>query len=228
MWKHIIPEVDVLFGCEQGDKWHSEGDVFKHTALVLENMEGLGETSPLVFMAGLLHDIGKPYCQRDNGDGNFSFYCHDVFGDTIAERILRRLSFSNKEIKLICFLVRNHMRMHSFAEMKLSKRRRLMSSPYFEELWMLCRADAMSAYPIDEVDRENSRKQLWDINVMVNKMREFDALEKPIVTGQDLINNGYSPNSKFKQMLNFGFDLQLEGMKDKEVILDNILMKWEV
>jgi len=104
--KYVLPEIDALRGIEQAKEHHSEGDVFEHTMLVLEN----AKPTLTAQLAALLHDAGKPTTQEFIGD-KIQFLGHDAVSGEIAEAMLRRLKFDNKTIKKIRFLVENHMRM---------------------------------------------------------------------------------------------------------------------
>jgi tRNA nucleotidyltransferase (CCA-adding enzyme) len=54
----LFPEVDVLFGIPQPEKWHPEIDTGLHVMMVLEQAEKLS-TDLEVRFAALVHDLGK-------------------------------------------------------------------------------------------------------------------------------------------------------------------------
>ncbi|MEO8044020.1 MAG: CCA tRNA nucleotidyltransferase, partial [Spartobacteria bacterium] len=58
LMKQILPELEALKGCEQPPQFHPEGDVFKHTRLMLELLPN--EVSLPLVLSVLFHDIGKP------------------------------------------------------------------------------------------------------------------------------------------------------------------------
>ncbi|MEO5717622.1 MAG: CCA tRNA nucleotidyltransferase, partial [Chthoniobacterales bacterium] len=58
LMKQILPEVEAMKGCEQPPQFHPEGDVFKHTRLMLGLLPG--EVSLPLVLSVLFHDIGKP------------------------------------------------------------------------------------------------------------------------------------------------------------------------
>jgi len=62
-----------------------------------------------VRLAILLHDVAKPRCYSRGKDGRGHFYGHNVVGSEMAEEILRRLHYSNKVIKDVVTLIREHM-----------------------------------------------------------------------------------------------------------------------
>lgn len=109
--KYIFPEVEALKGEGQSKTYHQEGDVYKHTLMVLKNAPPGIENQ----MAALLHDIGKPVVAEKLGD-NIKHHGHEKVGAEIAEAILKRLKFENAAIKKIKSMVQNHMRPHMLSE----------------------------------------------------------------------------------------------------------------
>jgi len=114
----ILPEVSALKGVEQPQEFHSEGDVWQHTLLVLNNLNP--NTNINVKLAALFHDIGKPETQtlpRDKND-RIRFNEHDIKGAEIFCRIFDRLKLSSPfaknhylypDKKEIFWLIKNHM-----------------------------------------------------------------------------------------------------------------------
>jgi tRNA nucleotidyltransferase (CCA-adding enzyme) len=96
----FLPELGAGFGVEQPPQYHPY-DVYWHSLYACD-------AAPLddyrLRLAALLHDIGKPACKVD-----YTFYNHDRVGTEMAEELLRRLKFSNDDIKFISNLIANHM-----------------------------------------------------------------------------------------------------------------------
>jgi len=68
---------------------------------------------PLLKLATLLHDIGKPNTLSSDKKGRVHFYGHDMLGEKLLHPILKeRLRLSNAEVEAITRLVRYHMRPH--------------------------------------------------------------------------------------------------------------------
>jgi poly(A) polymerase len=88
----VLPELERLKGCEQPPQFHPEGDVFKHTRIMLELLPA--EVSlPLVFSV-LFHDIGKPPTYSVDETGRIRFNGHDRVGAEMTELVMQRLRFS--------------------------------------------------------------------------------------------------------------------------------------
>lgn len=105
---------------DQNPQWHGEGDVWTHTRMVCEELAAMSAFRELpsrqrqeVFLAALLHDIGKIPCTKLE-DGRLVSPNHTVVGARMAREFLRvvcglsgtreRLAFR----ETVCALVRYH------------------------------------------------------------------------------------------------------------------------
>lgn len=106
----FIPEFTECRGCVQSDKrGYHQFDVLDH---LFYACDGAPKSKPLVRLAALLHDIGKPKAKRvslEDGFEKITFYNHDFIGSEKAIEIMTRLKFSNKEIEHVSHLIKNHM-----------------------------------------------------------------------------------------------------------------------
>lgn len=103
----ILPELERCFGIQQeGPKHDREYDIGAHSLSTLDNTPS---TDPIVRLAALLHDIGKPDTVEMHPDGNVTFYNHEIVGSRIAADIARRFNLSKKQSEKIFKLVRFHM-----------------------------------------------------------------------------------------------------------------------
>jgi tRNA nucleotidyltransferase (CCA-adding enzyme) len=105
--KYIIPELLEGVGISQKrpGRHHTE-DVFTHNVLSLKFTPS---KDPIVKLAALIHDIGKPSVAAKDEKGLVIFYNHEVSGAKIAKDIAERLRLSNKDKEKIVTLVRWHM-----------------------------------------------------------------------------------------------------------------------
>jgi len=126
----IFPEITGMHGCTQNDYHHR--DVWGHTLEVVsycddilgsleqhfgdahfqiaDQLEKPG-TIPILKLAALLHDMGKPRTKRFSLEKNRSiFHGHADAGAEMADAVARRLKMSNADRQLLVTLIRHHMR----------------------------------------------------------------------------------------------------------------------
>src|SRR6266446_6093863 len=140
----ILPELDSMKGCEQPPQFHPEGDVFKHTRIMLELLPKEASL-PLVFSV-LFHDIGKPPTATVDEEGRIRFSGHDRIGAEMTEAIMERLRFSRAEIDATVEAVRQHMVFKDVPKMRVAKLKRFMARPTFADELELHRVDCVSSH----------------------------------------------------------------------------------
>jgi len=198
--KEVLPEISAMKGVEQPPEFHPEGDVFVHTLLLLDKLPA-GASKTLAWGA-LLHDVGKPPTFRIAPD-RIRFDGHVEVGVKMAAEICGRLRFSNDETEQILALVDNHMRFADVQRMKESTLKKFLRLPEFEEHLELHRMDCLSSNGVVE-SYEFAREKLRTLPA--------EAIRpEPLITGRDLIEAGYEPGARFKEILAAVEDAQLEG-----------------
>jgi putative nucleotidyltransferase with HDIG domain len=95
----VLPELAIQRGIPQ-DKVHGE-DLLDHT---LRTVDAAPRDRPVVRLAALLHDIGKPATLADG-----RFRGHEIVGAEMAADLLRRLRMPRTTIERVRLLVRQHM-----------------------------------------------------------------------------------------------------------------------
>lgn len=200
-FRQIIPEVQDLVECQQDILHHPEGTVYTHTLLLLYHLK----PDPLLRLAGLFHDIGKPLDYKEI-DGRITTHGHDKTGVKVAKVILEELNFERKDIEYVLWLIENHMQIKKIKEMRASKVRKLMQHKYFDDLVILAKADcnATSGYPF---------RNEW-LNIIEDykkKFEEEDMKPIPILNGRDLLEIGITPSKNFGKILSEVYNKQLEG-----------------
>lgn len=108
----------AMAACLQDAEWHSEGDVWTHTQMVLRELERLDEWAALadserivLRFTALFHDVAKPLTsQVDPETRRVTSPKHAVKGEHVARSILREVGCDLATREHICQLVRYHGR----------------------------------------------------------------------------------------------------------------------
>ena len=203
---HFLPEVAALYGTEQPPQFHPEGDVWAHTCLMLDEMEAPRE--PVLALAVLLHDIGKPvtFCETaepGTGETRIRFPCHAPAGADLAESILLRLRQPSARIAEVKALVLGHMHFVEAQKMRPAKLRRFLGMSHFPRMMELMRLDIL-----------HSNKDFSTWRFLKEAFESFNAepvLPEPLVRGRDLRAWGVPPGPEMGALLNELYDAQLEG-----------------
>ena len=207
----IIPELAPQLGFDQKNP-HHEHDIFTHTAMVVER----APKEPILRMAALLHDLGKPATFSLDEKGVGHFYGHAGLGAKMAEDILRRLKCSNALRDEVTWLIAHHM--DRFPCEEKSARRCLSKHglPRMERLTRLQMADFGGK--VDD----------GDLDEWLRLLREVDAREGALtlktlaVKGKDLIGLGIAPGKQVGELLNRLLSMVLAGElpNDREALLE--------
>jgi poly(A) polymerase len=174
--------------------------VFVHTLLLLEGLPA-GCSLTLAWGA-LLHDVGKPATFRRAPD-RIRFDGHVEIGVRIAEELLGRLRFSNRDREQILALIENHMRFADVQKMKESTFKRFARLAEFDEHLALHKLDCMASHgKLDLYDYTRER---------LAAVPAGEVRPAPLINGHDLIAAGYLPGPRFAEILAAVEDAQLEG-----------------
>ena len=207
----ILPELDAMKGCLQPEQFHPEGDVFKHTRLMLELLPE--KVSAPLILSVLFHDVAKPVTATVDETGRIRFNEHDRIGAAMTESIMERLRFSRAEIDAVVEMVRQHMVFKDVPKMRVAKLKRFMARSTFEEELELHRVDCASSHGMMD-----------NYEFLLQKREEFanePIIPPPLVRGDDLIALGMKPGPKFGEILEAVETRQLEGaLKDRQQALD--------
>ncbi len=140
-------------------------------------------SDPIVKLATLLHDIGKPATYQLR-NGEITFYNHEIVGSRIADRIGQRLHLSKRELRRLFILVRHHMFYYQ-PENSDAAIRRFMTRVGLENI------DDILA--LREGDRLGSgvRKTSWRLEEMkeriVGQLNQPMAVTDLAISGHDLM-----------------------------------------
>ncbi|MBN1836377.1 MAG: HD domain-containing protein [Spirochaetales bacterium] len=138
------PELQKMSGVAHVKDYHPEGNGWEHT---LETFQYRKNPDPVLSLALLLHDVGKPAAASTP---ERAFDGHAELGAEIAARFLRRLGFSRQTVEEVTFLVRYHMMPGALGVLPLHRSGPLMASDLFPVLLELYRADLSASYESPE------------------------------------------------------------------------------
>lgn len=168
----LIPEFYELKNVVENNDWHHKENVFVHTISVLDNLKKAlrdlnKETEQflnkkidnitrkdLLKTAALFHDIAKSETLI-NSNGSTLCPGHEGRGSIKAKTILRRFKLSDKELKFILSIVKNHGLIHKILSPEnknLQKEFANFNKRFFHsiypELILLAFADTKGSYLI--------------------------------------------------------------------------------
>lgn len=224
----FIPEMKACRGCIQSDdRGYHIFDVMDHN---LYACDGGPQNKPLVRIAALFHDIGKPKSKTQTQEKEltiFHFFNHEKYSEEMTRTIMTRLKFSNKEIDHVCHLILNHMFYYESNWSDAAVRRFLVKvgSDNIEDLIDLRLADMYGKYnePV-RIHDTKSCELLIELQDRIKKIEEESSalsLKDLAVNGKDLIEAGIPAGKKLGVILNQLLDCVLEdpAMNDKERLL---------
>jgi poly(A) polymerase len=219
---HILPELLPMVGQEQPPQFHPEGDVFEHTVLMLNLMAEERQNHPpytareLAYTV-LLHDVGKPPTARigpgTDGQPRIRFDGHAAIGAEMAEAILIRLKFPNKEKKHIVEAIRGHMRFMDVQKMRTSKLRKMIGAETFDLEMELHRLDCLGSHAM--LDNHDF------LCAYMDEMANEPILPDPWLCGHDLIALGIKEGKLIGKILKEAYNGQMEGrFASREALLE--------
>ncbi|MCM8805217.1 MAG: CCA tRNA nucleotidyltransferase [Candidatus Omnitrophica bacterium] len=107
----LMPEIASL---KEKKTDHPCKELFEHTLQVLDNTARLTK-NPVIRIAALLHDIGKPKTLKIE-NGKVSFHRHEIVGAKKSLAVCERLKISQKDAETVSLLIKYHLRPHLLAK----------------------------------------------------------------------------------------------------------------
>ena len=162
-----------LIDTPQSPEHHPEGNVWKHTMLVIDNAAKVKKLSqnPRAFMWGaLLHDLGKKPTTKIR-KGKITSYGHDTVGEELSAKFLGALTDDNDLINQVKALVRWHMqtlfvtKKSSYADIG-----KMTSEIPFKEIALLSQCDRLGRGSLNEA---KIKKEKENINSFVHMCEEY-------------------------------------------------------
>lgn len=125
-----LPEIARTFGCPQHTPYHLY-DVWEHTVRVVAALP----EDPVLRLAGLYHDVGKPLTRTTDHSGQDHFYGHPAIGAEALDLRMRELKSDRRSRERAVLLVRRHDERFEPSDARIL---RLLSEIGYENFLSLC------------------------------------------------------------------------------------------
>jgi putative nucleotidyltransferase with HDIG domain len=166
--------------------------IYDHLKL---NMDPELSLKPILFLAALYHDAGKPSTSKMDETGRIRFLEHEIVGAQMVGERGRALHLSNREITRLQTIIRNHMRPLLLSQAGENPTRRAIYRFYRDtgevgvDICLLFLADLLAAYG------HTLPQGIWVRSLeIVRKImdawwekHETQVAPPPLVSGYDLI-----------------------------------------
>ena len=211
-WLRFFPELEALVGVQQDPRWHPEGDVWRHTLLVMDAFAADridDEWEDLVVgFACLCHDLGKATSTAWS-DGRWRSPGHEQEGERPTRSFLERLTGQRRLIDQVLPLVLHHMKPQQLFQAgagNAAVRRLARRVERIDRLIRVCRADAAGRPPLAADFPAGD----WLLG-KAQEMHVEAAAPQRLVLGRHLIERGLEPGPAFGPLLERCYEAQLDG-----------------
>ena len=219
-WIDIHPEIADLRGVAQDPEWHPEGDVFVHTAHVLDYWSthlrtGVADDDMVVALACLCHDLGKP-AVTVSAEGRWRAHGHEAAGVAPTATWLARWE-AQRYGRQVEALVGAHMRPIALHDLQrkgnlpnpaAAVRRLANTVGRIDLLVAVCEADQGGRPP--RGGEVGAAAAAWILGI-ARTLGVESSRPVPLVGGDDLIALGARPGPGFGPVLATLYEAQLDG-----------------
>jgi len=175
----LIPEVKDMVGFDQHNDYHIY-DVYQHT---LKSVELIAKDI-ILRSTMFFHDMGKPKCFSLDKNNIGHFYGHAEVSAHMAQKVLKRMRFSNKDINDIVQLIKYHDRQIALTSKSIKRLLSEIGETQFKRLLKVKRADNLAKNPL------YTKERLDKLEAIENKLDAVLA-ENPCITLKDLAIDGH-------------------------------------
>lgn len=147
--KELTNRIVNLKNIPQRPDHHPCGSVFNHTKIVVNRL--IKYQDPILSWSALYHDIGKDETTKMNSKGILQALGHEDVSASLVEEYFDFLEGFDFHPGMVYDIVKFHMRIKVFEEMKASKRMKMAAMPSFGRLWLFRQADDMSTLTTREL-----------------------------------------------------------------------------
>lgn len=206
----VLPELLPMVGLQQENPYHHL-TVYEHTAETVQ----AAPADPVLRLAMLFHDCGKPQCYSRDTAGVDHFRGHAAISAAMAEQALERLRFDRKTIDEVKLLVLHHDDDLPDTDGGCKRFLHRYGADRAMALVEVHRADVLGQHPdkrdrLDTLDELEKRLQrLMDESCCV-------SLRDLAVSGDDLQGIGYTPGRRLGDTLETLLEEVMDGKLPNE------------
>lgn len=183
--RHIMPELDRLWGIPQPELYHPEIDTGVHIMMALKEVSKY-TTDVSTRLAVVLHDLGKGVTPSDKWPAHHG---HEELGVNVITEMATRLDFP-KEDRSLCQLVsRYHLHMHRLDTLQASTIVKMMAAidvyrkpARIEQFALACKADACGRLGKENIPYPNAQAFIEMAHALRN-IDKSDILARKSVLG---------------------------------------------
>ena len=214
----ILPELRPMQGFAQNNPYHIY-DVYEHTARTVQSVPA----DPVVRLAMLLHDSGKPSCYTQDGRGIGHFRGHPAVSTSIAQAVLMRLRIETNTIKQVCTLITYHDTDLAPTVPCMKRWLNRLGEDMMRKLLVMKAADIRAQSP-ERMDRLNQINQLTEIVDQIISTKQCFTLHDLEVNGHDLAALGLFPGKKMGDTLDALLEAVMDGRcpNEREALLEYV------
>lgn len=217
-----FPELKHLIGVEQNPKYHSEGDVWTHTMMVLDaavrflpqvkNKTGF-------MLSALTHDFGKAVCTKVI-DGVIHSYNHETLGLPLVEEFMQRLTGERRLTDYVMNMTQYHMKPNVLAAAEASvKSTNKMFDASVDPEGLICLATA------DGLGKITHGEYVSHVPFLEERLALYNEyMSRPYVMGRDLIAAGITPGENFAEYLSLAHKLRLAGVYKESALKQTLAL----
>lgn len=195
----LLPGFAELADVPQPPQYHPEGDVLRHTALVLACLEE--PVDPVLAWSALFHDVAKRETFERAAD-RIRFHGHDSQSAERAEAWLRDFGARRDFTEAVASIVREHIRIASVLSFRPAKRERMLRDALFPRHLAFHRADCLASHRMLDL--------YGDLQAAAAALPPEEA--EPLLRGRDLVELGLEPGPAIGRCLAELADARSEGV----------------
>lgn len=237
-------ELKQMSECQQDNIWHSEGNVLTHTQMVMDkclseilNNPNLSRKDQIsIYLAALLHDIGKPLTTYTTPNNRVVSPGHLDLGLSLAKKILFLLKVPFDIQEHVLRLILRHMTAYRMVKriapnltfnginVEQKKYFRLASELSLPALYHLTRADWLGRIG------SNIDQTLSQLEIFCSRAKHYDlwnysykTLLDSVISFEELASLGVNDIKEQKRIQYWLFSLSLRGrIQTREQVFDYI------